>query len=149
MTQCSKKEILLQLPSSLVEVDKIIPVIADFLANNGLQKLHFGVELVARELLNNSILHGNKLDKNKHVELRLSLGRRWICLLVTDQGEGFNWQKINHLPPDSSAESGRGMAIVRAYGQRILFGNGGRGVKVYFDQNISTDELARDNSGRG
>lgn len=134
----SKREVHIRLDSQLDEVDKVCPVMVDLLAEHGLQKFHFGVELVARELLNNAILHGNKLDRNKKVEFSLHIGRRWIRLLVADQGEGFNWRKARRLPPDISSESGRGMAIARVYGQRIHFGAGGRKIEVWFDQHAPT-----------
>lgn len=110
------------------------PVLVDFLTAHGLQKFNFSIELVARELLNNAILHGNKQNPEKLVDFNLFIGRRWIRLQITDQGEGFNWRKAHRQPPNVSAESGRGMAIARVYGQRVHFGAGGRKIEVWFDQ---------------
>lgn len=134
MRKFKKNAIHIHLASTLPEVDQVCPVILDLLSEHGLQAFHFGVELVARELLNNAILHGNKLERSKKVKFSLRIGRRWIRLQVIDQGNGFNWRQAHRQPPDVSAESGRGMAIARAYGQRIVFGNGGRRIEVWFDR---------------
>lgn len=142
MKQTSGRNIHFHLASSLTEVDKICPDILELLTEHGLQKFHFGVELVARELLNNAILHGNKQDQSKKVEFSLQVGSRWIRLLVADQGKGFNWRQARRQPPDVAAESGRGMAIARVYGQRIHFGAGGRKIEVWFDRRTPSDKVA-------
>jgi serine/threonine-protein kinase RsbW len=133
----TSREIHIHLASKLQEVDQVCPVIVDLLTEHGLQVFHFGIELVARELLNNAILHGNKQERTKKVKFSLRIGRRWIRLQVIDEGNGFNWRHVRQQPPDVSAESGRGIAIARVYGQRIVFGNGGRKIEVWFDRSLA------------
>jgi len=139
MTMPSTKKVKIKLASNLNEIDRVCPLALDLLTRCGLQRFHFAIELVARELLNNAILHGNKQNPDKQVEFNLFVGRRWIRLQIADQGDGFNWRQARRLPPDVLAESGRGMAIARVYGQRVHFGAGGRKIEVWFDQHISIE----------
>ena len=131
----SSKKVQIELASNLDEIDQVCLLAMSLLTKCNLQRFHFAVELVARELLNNAILHGNKQNPEKLVGFNLFVGRRWIRLQITDQGEGFNWRQARRLPPDISAESGRGMAIARVYGQRVHFGDSGRRIEVWFDRN--------------
>ncbi|MBN1959206.1 MAG: ATP-binding protein [Desulfuromonadales bacterium] len=125
------------LTSQLQSVDPACERVNELLTTQGLEKFHFPVELVLRELLNNAILHGNRQQPDKRVTLEVRVGWRWIKLRVQDQGSGFNWRQTRRLPPNIEATSGRGMAITRLYAQRLHFSDGGRQVEVWFDQQHS------------
>lgn len=127
------KKISLDMAADLTEVEAACDAIKVLLSENQLQDRQFAIELVARELLNNAILHGSRQDRNKRVTMCLGIGRRWIQLSIADQGGGFDWHKVRRKIPDASAESGRGMAIATNYGQRLRIAAGGRRVDVFFD----------------
>jgi serine/threonine-protein kinase RsbW len=106
--------------------------ICSLLEDNGLAAACFPVELVAREWLNNAIVHGNRLDVDKKVALNLLIGRKWIYLQIIDEGPGFNWRKARRAPlPDDTVIGGRGLPISFLYARRITFNQRGNRVTLW------------------
>jgi serine/threonine-protein kinase RsbW len=121
-----------EIPARLELVDAVCREIRQTLSDHGLETAVFGAELVARECLNNAVLHGSGSDPAKQVRLRLFRKGEWICLRVTDQGPGFDWQKARpNVPPDCSATSGRGLAIVKSYSERVRFNRQGNQITLW------------------
>jgi serine/threonine-protein kinase RsbW len=103
-----------------------------FLAERGDAVAGFVVELVARECVNNAVLHGSRQDATKTVSLLLRRGRRHYCLRVADQGPGFAWRDVLGRPvPDDCAVRGRGIPILEMYASRIRFSPDGSCVTVW------------------
>lgn len=45
------------------------------------------------EALDNAIVHGNKLDQDKFVEINCAVNQERITCTITDQGKGFGYQR--------------------------------------------------------
>ncbi|MCI0666320.1 MAG: response regulator [Acidobacteria bacterium] len=56
-----------------------------------------------REMLNNAIEHGGKLDPNNHVEVACMRLKRAIIYWIKDPGEGFDPEKIEHAAVNNPA----------------------------------------------
>ena len=73
----------------------------------------FNVRLILNELVCNGSIHGNGLDPQKEVKVRVLVDSKAVVIEVTDQGEGF--EKIpfscqkNNLECD---DHGRGLVLV-------------------------------------
>ncbi len=64
------------------------------------------------ELANNAIKHGNKLDPNKKVYLKLIYSKKYVVAEIEDEGEGFDWKhKIKGLV-EMSKECNRGKGLI-------------------------------------
>ncbi len=77
----------------------------------------FGVDMAVREAVTNAVLHGNKLDEAKVVDLKLRNSPEAFEIIVHDQGQGFN---PNDIPDPTQAEnilktSGRGIFFMRNF----------------------------------
>ena len=121
-----------EIRSHLAEVDPLCREICSLLEENGLARVCFAAELVARECLNNAIIHGNRRDVGKRVALNLLIKRKWIYLQIIDEGSGFNWRKARRAPlPEDKATSGRGLSISALYADRIRFNRRGNRVTVW------------------
>ena len=93
----------------------------------------FGVELALREALANAVVHGNHEHPRAKVHIRC---RCWpgkeISIVVTDLGEGFDFEKTvaNRLIPDPPSEHGRGILLMKAYMDEVRFERGGSEVHM-------------------
>jgi two-component system, OmpR family, response regulator len=56
-----------------------------------------------REMLNNAIEHGGKLDPNNHVEVACMRLKRAIIYWIKDPGEGFDPEKLEHAAVNNPA----------------------------------------------
>jgi len=129
--QSPAHELRRSLPSRLFAVEKLCREVRAFLEANGLAAARFGVELVARECLNNAVVHGNRRQAGRRIDFRLALGRRWIRLEVADEGQGFDWRSRRRTPPGSQASHGRGFVICQNYSDRIRFNQAGNRITVW------------------
>jgi serine/threonine-protein kinase RsbW len=93
----------------------------------------FDIELALREALDNAVVHGNQEDPETKVHIRCRcLPGNEISIAVTDQGKGFNFEKVvgNGTTSDSASEHGRGIQLMRGYMDDVHFGRGGSEVHM-------------------
>ncbi len=102
-------------------------------------KLHsdiYGKLLLAIvEGVNNAIVHGNKLDINKKVQLEYAITDKNIEFTIKDEGPGFDFTKIPDptLPENIEKTHGRGIFLMNHLADDIEFENNGSTVKLIFD----------------
>ncbi len=87
------------------------------------------------EAVNNAIVHGNKMDLDKDVVLEYSLDDTKIDFIITDMGEGFDY---NNIPDPTKPENvekthGRGIFLMNHLADEIEFTKNGSVVKLSFD----------------
>ena len=86
------------------------------------------------ESVNNAIIHGNKTDKEKNVSLSASLLGEEIKFVISDQGDGFDY---DNLPDPTAPENidkvgGRGIFLIKHLADEIHFNNEGRTLELTF-----------------
>jgi serine/threonine-protein kinase RsbW len=82
------------------------------------------VELALCEAVNNAVVHGNRLDGHKLVQVRCRCdSEKGISLVVKDQGQGFDPNAVpNPLSPENlSASHGRGIRLMRVAMDEVSF----------------------------
>ncbi len=108
----------LSFPSRIEAVDKAAMAVSEFLNRLGIgDDVAFGVDMAVREAVTNAVVHGNKLDGAKVVEVRLRNTPEVFEISVHDEGAGFN---PNDIPDPTKDEnllrtSGRGIFFMRNF----------------------------------
>ena len=108
----------LRFASRIEAVDEAAAAVAEFLNRLGIgEDIAFGIDMAVREAVTNAVVHGNKLDKAKEVELTLRNTPEVFEISVHDQGSGFN---PNEVPDPTTEEnilktSGRGIFFMRNF----------------------------------
>jgi serine/threonine-protein kinase RsbW len=96
----------------------------------------YGNILVATlEAANNAIVHGNKKDFKKNVEINFKVGEKKLELTVKDEGPGFNYKSIPDptAPENIEKPTGRGIFLMEKLSDQIAFFENGRIVKLTFN----------------
>jgi serine/threonine-protein kinase RsbW len=90
------------------------------------------------EIISNAILHGNKGDKNKKVDISFQLESDAIIISVKDEGPGFDINNIDNPiePQNLLKDSGRGVFIVKALMDKIEFEAKNNGLTVIMMKKI-------------
>lgn len=90
----------------------------------------FAIKLALEEALVNAVKHGNQCDPSKHVTVRYAITPEKAVLVVCDEGCGFIPDEIpDPTTPDRlPLPTGRGIMLMRAYMDEVVFRNHGREV---------------------
>jgi serine/threonine-protein kinase RsbW len=95
---------------------------------------HANLLISLTEAVNNAIIHGNKQDRSKTVSIKLVQTSNGLAVRVSDQGCGFNFDK---LPDPTSPErlcecGGRGVFLMNQLCDKMRYINGGSTVEMQF-----------------
>lgn len=108
----------LSLPSRIDTVATAAAAVAEFLNRSGIsEEAAFGIDMAVREAVTNAVLHGNRQDESKTVDVTLKSSPDAVEISVHDQGAGFNPDEV---PDPTAAEnilksSGRGIFFMRTF----------------------------------
>lgn len=90
----------------------------------------FAAELLVREALTNAVVHGCHSDPGRQVRCRLRLKGCRLVIAVEDDGEGFDWRAARQDSAGASDCSGRGIAILCRYADRVRYNDRGNQVTI-------------------
>jgi len=111
--------------SSRFENIELVQVIAEHLCENaGLDEdgSHW-IGMAVREAVANAIKHGNKLDVRKKVHARFDLRDSDLEITVSDEGDGFDPEKVSDPlnPQNLMKTSGRGIFYMKTFMDAIHY----------------------------
>jgi len=124
--EASLREI--EVPSTLADAKKPEEVILCQVRECGYSEdAAFAIKLALEEAMINAVKHGNRNDSSKRVTVRYSVDPERVVILVRDEGEGFEPEKV---PDPTSPErlplpNGRGIMLMRAYMNCLQYRCGG------------------------
>jgi serine/threonine-protein kinase RsbW len=126
----------IDISSEISNIRKIENVIDELSNELNINKDAYGKILVATlEAVNNAIIHGNKTDINKFVNVAFILTKGSLNITVRDQGKGFN---PGIVPDPTSPENienlhGRGVYLMNNLADDIEFNTDGNQVTMKFN----------------
>jgi len=134
------EQVKIQIPS----LPENIRIVESFI-DNAKDKYHisdnmYGNIMVAvTEAVNNAIIHGNKSDKNKNVELSLLFEEKKATFKIKDQGIGFDYDNLPDptLPENIEKEGGRGIFLIKNLCDDYSFEQEGKIIELNFNLEAS------------
>jgi serine/threonine-protein kinase RsbW len=108
----------LVLPSHIEAVTDAAAAATDFVQSCGVaEEAAFGIDMAVREAITNAMVHGNKEDEAKTVEVTLNCLENALEIEVKDQGEGFDPTSVPDPtdPANIMKTSGRGIFLMRSF----------------------------------
>jgi serine/threonine-protein kinase RsbW len=106
------------LPSHIEAVADAAAAVANFAQSCGVgDEAAFGIDIAVREAITNAIVHANKEDETKSVEVTLNCAGRALEVDVRDEGEGFDPSSVPDPtePANLLKTSGRGIFLMRNF----------------------------------
>jgi len=97
-------------------------------------ELYGNILVALMETITNAVIHGNKLNPNKFVEVTYSNDNKGIKITVADEGNGFDF---NNLPDPTASDrieepNGRGVFLIKKLADMVNFELNGRKVILFF-----------------
>jgi len=121
---------LLEVPASLDGVDRAVETARAFFARStGGTKL-YPVLAALREALLNACMHGCGLNPSLTVRCELAVEDGAAVVTVRDPGPGFGRKQAAPAAPSPEALSGRGMAMMNLYSQKLEYNEQGNEVRL-------------------
>lgn len=121
--------------SQLSNINIVRDFLHEFYVEYNLKRESFNhVFLGISEAVNNAILHGNKLDSEKKVIVRMNVDSNQLVFEVEDEGEGFCDRDLMNptVPENLKLENGWGIYIIRQLADELTFKEDGRKVIIQF-----------------
>ncbi len=125
----------LKIESSITSV-RLVENAIDFITTEaGINQECYGKIIVATlEAVNNAIIHGNRYDKNKSVEIDIRLEGEALRVEVCDEGRGFRPQDVPDptKPENIELVNGRGVFLMTHLADEIKYNDRGNCVTMKF-----------------
>ena len=112
------------LDSTLDTINTVEQTAHDYAVKAGFPEDELGnISLAAREAAVNAVMHGNRQDAAKKIDLSLELTGNALIICVADQGEGFDPDSLpDPLAPENILRgSGRGIFLIRTFMDELKF----------------------------
>jgi serine/threonine-protein kinase RsbW len=104
--------------STLESVDRVEALATEYAQRLGFDEddLH-KIAMAVRECMVNAVAHGNRYSAHKKVRVTMSKDARQFMIVIADQGEGFDPERVADPLADENLlrNSGRGMFLIRAF----------------------------------
>jgi len=127
---------ILVIKSDKSELEKVENFIVEILNEFDLAQKYFNrIYLCVSEAVLNSIKHGNKNDKNKTVKIGIDCNINEISILIEDEGEGFDINKVEDptLIENIYKESGRGIFFIKNLSDKLEYNEKGNRIQFKFE----------------
>ena len=126
----------LLLASTFDQLEQAVTATQQFLMSQNVGgEVANNVVLLISEAITNAMEHGNGWEATKHVEL--SIVRKVGCIeaAVTDEGEGFEEDRVENPfePHNMFKGGGRGVFLMRELADDVQYDRGGRRVRMVFN----------------
>jgi serine/threonine-protein kinase RsbW len=116
---------------SILNVEPLINSLKDKL-EIPLEK-YYNILIAVSEAVNNAIIHGNKLNKDKKVQIVIEANNEQIDIIIHDEGEGFEPDELNdpRAPENLLKDSGRGVFLIKELSDKSEFIHSDKGTDVF------------------
>lgn len=125
----------IKIQSDIKNLNIVESTIDNITSDAGISQESYGKILIAvLEAVNNAIMHGNKSDKSKNVLIDFSIKEKDLNISVTDEGPGFDPEKVPDPTKPETIEliNGRGVFLMKRLADEIEFNSKGNSVKLKF-----------------
>ena len=126
----------LRISSKTENIMLVEKFIDDVCANFKVSEDSYGNILVAlTEAVNNAILHGNKSDSSKNVDISIKHSPTKISFIIKDEGIGFDYANLPDPTDPVNIEkiNGRGVFLMRNLADEVTFEDNGSTVVLGFN----------------
>jgi len=125
----------LQIESSINNLRIVENAIDEVMGEIGITQENYGKILVSTlEAVNNAIMHGNKYEKEKMVDVEISYKNEKLKIKISDEGKGFIPEEVPDptIPQNLEALNGRGIFLMSKLADEIKYSKRGNSVTMSF-----------------
>jgi serine/threonine-protein kinase RsbW len=132
MKREQKKLRLKSVPESIHVLEQLIEEICD---KYNLNHNYLGcISVALTEAFNNALIHGNKNDSEKKIEITYLRSNTGLTFNIKDEGDGFDFKRIPDVKGDGKEKifPGRGLFLIKTLVDDINFYGNGNEIEIGF-----------------
>jgi serine/threonine-protein kinase RsbW len=125
----------LRIESSISNLVFVENAIEEVVSEIGITQENYGKILVSTlEAVNNAIMHGNKFEKDKIVDVEISYKDEKLKIKIKDEGKGFIPEEVPDptIPQNIEALNGRGIFLMSKLADQVKYSKRGNAVTMLF-----------------
>jgi serine/threonine-protein kinase RsbW len=126
----------IKIESAVSNLTVVENAIDEVVAELGINQDNYGKILVSTlEAVNNAIMHGNKFDKDKLVDVVITFKGGKLSISIKDEGNGFQPEDVPDptMPENIEALNGRGIFLMSKLADEIKYSKKGNEVTMFFN----------------
>jgi len=138
----------LSIPSTFDYISKIEELVESICLEFDIENGFGNVLIAVTEAINNAIIHGNKRNIDKKINIQVAEKDDLFYFSIEDEGRGFDYFNYPNefFINDINQEYGRGIFLIKELSDTIEFMNNGSRIIIYFSKsNLKSEELMIDN----
>ncbi len=143
------KDLVLELPNDLRTIEHAVEYVMQRCqtCEDHARRLRLNFRVALTEALSNAMLYGNGHDPKKRVRVEVTIGSGSIVAKVTDEGNGFDPEKVPDptTPRNITRPGGRGLFLMRKLLDEVSYNREGNSVTLVLrlESDPSTERVAR------
>jgi serine/threonine-protein kinase RsbW len=121
-------------PQNIAQVESFIDDVCK--QYNVAEESYGNILISLTEAANNAIIHGNKSNRNKEIEIIADFDseRRKLTFFIKDSGNGFDYKSLPDptAPENLDRPCGRGVFLMMQLADLVIFSDNGSTVEMQF-----------------
>jgi serine/threonine-protein kinase RsbW len=125
----------LKIESTINNLRVVENAIDEVMTEIGITEEYYGKILVSTlEAVNNAIMHGNRYQKDKIVDVEISYKNERLKIKISDQGKGFVPEEVPDptIPQNIESVNGRGIFLMSKLADKVKYSKRGNAVTMFF-----------------
>ena len=125
----------LKIESTINSLRIVENAIDEVMTEIGITEEYYGKILVSTlEAVNNAIMHGNRYQKDKIVDVEISYKNERLKIKISDQGNGFVPEEVPDptIPQNIESVNGRGIFLMSKLADKVKYSKRGNAVTMVF-----------------
>lgn len=128
------RDLMFELPSDLLAIERFVESMLEHGRRAGFNpdRIRLNLRVGLTEALANAMLYGNRKDPAKSVRIRARFTPREIAIRITDEGRGFDPDRVPDptLPANIWRARGRGIFLIRQLIDHVEYNERGNSVEM-------------------
>lgn len=129
-----KRDLTFELPSDVHGIAPFVDALVDYAAATGFDsgRIRLNLRVGVTEALSNAMLYGNRAERHRTVTVHAIFARDEIIVRVSDEGSGFDPERIPDptTPANRRRTRGRGIFLIRQLMDHVEYNEAGNSVEM-------------------
>jgi anti-sigma regulatory factor (Ser/Thr protein kinase) len=129
-----KRDLTFELSSDVYGIAPFVDALVEHATRTGFDhgRLRLNLRVGVTEALSNAMLYGNRGERHRTVTVHASFAREEITVRVSDEGSGFDPERVPDptTPANRRRARGRGIFLIRQLMDHVEYNDAGNSVEM-------------------